>query len=316
MKNSVPSIGITLIVPSYNGIEKLKVTLPFLLNQSVIPSQYILILDGSTDGSAAWLKQQILPKNFEIISQPNAGRAAARNTGARHASGDILIFVDDDIKLPYNFIERHLELQQRYPISLISGDVSQDLSSKQNVDFCQFRRQQEALWKCHIDKNKLLEGFHFSTANLSINKSLFESLGCFDERLSDGEDFLFGILANEKGIPIRFDPSLVAYHCDYGDLEYFIKRSIQYAESKQQIFLLYPEYKEKYGRAHAKLHASSFLRKELRRFFRFRRPWGKLINSAFFRLIPRQVRFKVYDYIISSSLYFSLLDGRETSNHN
>ena len=306
----------TIVIPSFNGLEKLQSTLGSFLNQSVNPRQYILILDGSTDGTASWLKQQNLPKNFEIISQPNAGRAAARNTGARHASGDILIFVDDDIELPCNFIERHLELQQRYPNSLISGDVIQDLRSKQNVDFCQFRRHQESLWTCHIDKNKLLEGFHFSTANLSINKSLFESLGCFDERLSDGEDFLFGILANEQGIPIRFDPSLVAYHCDYGDLEYFIQRSIQYAESKQIIFLLYPEFTEKYGHAHVKPRASTFLRKELRRFFRFSRSWDKLVNSALFKCIPRKARFKVYDYIISSSLYFSLLDRRETSNRN
>lgn len=306
----------TIVIPSFNGLEKLQSTLGSFLNQSVNPIQYILILDGSTDGSAAWLKQQNLPKNFEIISQPNAGRAAARNTGARHASGDILIFVDDDIKLPYNFIERHLELQQHYPNSLISGDVVQDLTGKKNSDFCHFRRHQESLWTCHIDKSKIFHDFHFTTANLSINKFLFERLGSFDELLNDGEDFLLGMKATQQGIPIRFDPSLVSYHCDYCDLGFFIQRSIQYAESKQKIFLLYPEFTGKYAYAHNQPRASTFLVKEVRRFFRFGRSWRKLINSALFKCIPRKARFKLYDYIISSSLYFSLLDLRETSNRN
>jgi len=303
----------SVIIPSYNGLEKLKSTLSSILSQSVLPKEYILVLDGCTDGTRNWLQQQNLPDNFLIITQPNCGRAAARNAGVRLATGDILIFIDDDIRLPTNLFERHFQLQLLYPFSLISGDVIQDLTNSQCTDFHKFRRWQETRWNHSINSAKIFKGFHFTTANLSISRQLMLDLGCFDERLSDGEDLLFGYKAVERGISIYFDSSLVSFHCDYSGLGQYINRCVEYSLSKRNIFVLYPQFKSKYDHF-SMLPSSSWYKSFARNFFVFNNTWKFLIASWYLMILPLRIRFMIYDLIISSSVYALLADRIGTAN--
>lgn len=59
--------------------------------------ELIVVVDGSTDGTAAALGAISGPVPTRIIEQNNAGAANARNRGAGAASADILLFLDDDM---------------------------------------------------------------------------------------------------------------------------------------------------------------------------------------------------------------------------
>lgn len=296
--SSLPSI----VIPSYNGLHRLKISLPSLLRQSLSPLEYILVIDGSDDGSIEWIRGQGLPCNFNIAATSNCGRSAARNLGASLARSDLLIFVDDDICVPFHFVERHCELQSLYPNSLISGDVQQDLNTDLNFDICAFRRSCEQRWSSSMPRHEVFCGFHFTTQNLSINQAVFALLGGFDQRLTDSEDFLLGVYAAKNSIPIYFDPSLVSYHCDYGDLEYLIRRNAEYISSKHRLAELCPDVKDNYSYVLSVPSCRGLFKNLVRRFFVYNYLWRKIIHSRVFYFLPKSLRFKVYDYILSSSV--------------
>src|SRR4051794_33250117 len=59
--------------------------------------EVIVVVDGSTDGTAPALRQLGCRFPLRVIEQENGGAAHARNTGAAAATGDILLFLDDDM---------------------------------------------------------------------------------------------------------------------------------------------------------------------------------------------------------------------------
>lgn len=93
---------ISVIIPIYNMVEKLPVTLDSLFAQTIASELEIIIVnDGSTDGVVGvfekYLKTHALPEiSIKFFNQANAGAPAARNHGRREASGDYLLFSDAD----------------------------------------------------------------------------------------------------------------------------------------------------------------------------------------------------------------------------
>jgi glycosyltransferase involved in cell wall biosynthesis len=292
----------SIIIPTYNGVHRLQVTLPFLLSQSITPLEYIIVIDGSEDDTLDWISSQHLPDNCKVQFTSNAGRSGARNFGASLAQSDILLFVDDDIRVPYHFVERHSALQFLHPNSLISGDVRQDLNTHINFDICAFRDFCERKWISGIPSHCLFFGFHFTSQNLSVSKSTFHLLGGFDHRLTDSEDFLLGVLAVKNSTPIIFDPSLVSYHCDYGDLDYLIRRNSEYIVSKLMLADLSSEVKDSFSYVLSVPSAHNFFKNLARRLFVYNSCWRHLTHSPAFFHLPRSLRFKIYDYLLSSSV--------------
>lgn len=87
----------SIVIPVYNVEPYLHECLDSVLNQSYADWEAVCVNDGSTDGSAAILEEYALKDGrFNIISQPNGGLSAARNTGINAAKGDYILFLDSD----------------------------------------------------------------------------------------------------------------------------------------------------------------------------------------------------------------------------
>ncbi len=83
---------ISVIIPAYNAASTIGHCLKALSAQTCPPDEVIVVDDGSTDGTARMAKSF----GVRVISQPNAGPAAARNRGASVVQGDVLLFTDAD----------------------------------------------------------------------------------------------------------------------------------------------------------------------------------------------------------------------------
>lgn len=90
----------TAILATYNSEATLVAALSSLLTQTV-PIEIIVVDDGSTDRTS-----QILKEFPSIVSlkQSHAGPALARNLGAKHASSNILLFVDADMTFAPDYV--------------------------------------------------------------------------------------------------------------------------------------------------------------------------------------------------------------------
>jgi glycosyltransferase involved in cell wall biosynthesis len=84
---------VSVIIPTYNRVELLKKTVESVRRQTYVDYEIIVVNDGSTDGTAEWLQQQI---DIIGVSQINAGIAASRNKGVSVGRGHWMAFLDHD----------------------------------------------------------------------------------------------------------------------------------------------------------------------------------------------------------------------------
>jgi len=85
-------VNISIVIPAKNEAENLKGFLPRLL-ASMPDAECIVVDDGSTDDTASLAEQH----GARVVSHPySKGNGAAIKTGARAATGDIIVFLDGD----------------------------------------------------------------------------------------------------------------------------------------------------------------------------------------------------------------------------
>ncbi len=101
----VPSVSV--LVPAYNEARVIQRTIQSLLEQAYDNLEVLVIDDGSSDDTIAVARAASSDPRFRVISQPNAGKAAALNFGITEATGDIIVVIDADTLLAPNAI-RHL----------------------------------------------------------------------------------------------------------------------------------------------------------------------------------------------------------------
>lgn len=98
---------LSIIIPTYNEKEVLEDCIESLGAQTYDDFEIIVVDDGSTDDSKEILEnlEKTLP-NFKFFSESHRGAGASRNLAAKHAKGEILVFVDADMTFEKNFLEQ------------------------------------------------------------------------------------------------------------------------------------------------------------------------------------------------------------------
>ena len=91
---SAAPASISVIVPVHNGARFISDALLSVKSQTRPPEEIIVVDDGSIDDSAAIVRSQ--HPDVILITQQRGRAAAARNTGALHAHGEALAFLDHD----------------------------------------------------------------------------------------------------------------------------------------------------------------------------------------------------------------------------
>ena len=118
---------ISVIIPVFNQEKQVEKCLLSLTSQTLKGFEIIVVDDGSTDGTAKVLtsfKSQV--SNLKVYKQKHQGPAKARNLGAKHSQGEILVFVDGDMYFGDNFLKKLIQ-----PIVL--GKVKGTFSTEEYV---------------------------------------------------------------------------------------------------------------------------------------------------------------------------------------
>jgi len=215
---------ISIIIPYFNNLEYLNNILISLNNQSMIADEIIISDDGSERDPQNFIKSfNINPKTKLLYTRHekigyNPGRA--RNNGVRKASGDILIFCDQDFIYTQNYIRN---LTANIKIGIFAGAeairlseeqtslISEPIISNYNFGNILTTAQLNAVKKYYFKKK-----FYFILYKLGIRKYAtvvaggqfgitkidFEKVNGFNETLIDyaGEDTEFSIRLYKAGI--------------------------------------------------------------------------------------------------------------------
>jgi GT2 family glycosyltransferase len=291
----------SVIIPSYNPTLKLSETLDKLVPQTVFIDELIIIIDNEnySDYTKSLMEMFSSTLKLKIYSQPNSGRAAARNKGAEISTGDIIIFLDDDMLAEKDLIEKHIQYHNKSFDTIVSGNGYRN-PKYADYNFGGFLIQMEEGWKRDTIGigDITLQKFNFTACNMSLPKSVFIQLNGFDTRFSDGEDFDFGVRAIIKGIRIIYDTNLLAWHNDWPAIDTYIKRQNEYTEAKIEITKAHPEYLKYFPKL--KIEEGSKVKKLISGIIRS--TIGKWVVSRgfIFEVLPRNIKFFFYRITIAS----------------
>ena len=112
---------VSVILPVRNRATWVSRAIASVLAQTYRPLELIVIDDGSTDDTLRVLRE--FESKISIVSQPQTGPYAARNTGLHHAQGELVAFIDsDDAWLP-NRLSLQVPLMARPEVGLVFGDT-------------------------------------------------------------------------------------------------------------------------------------------------------------------------------------------------
>lgn len=192
---------VSVIVPTFNCAQFLPEALDSILVQHYANLEIIVVDDGSRDSSADIAEGYGPP--VRVIRQKNQGPAAARNRAAREAKGTYLAFLDgDDLWLPGK-LKAQVEYLLAHPEAGIVYASFKRWRMNEAGGYPSKETVITSMQDGGIDENcsgwiyhKLLLDSMIHIITAMIPRTLFETLGGFDESLRVGEDYDFWLRAS------------------------------------------------------------------------------------------------------------------------
>lgn len=205
---------LSFVIPAYREAAHIGRTLRDLAQAMSGRYAYecIVVDHGSDDDTVAIAESE----GARVVVRRGGTIASQRNLGVQHARGDILIFIDADVSLTPEWAAEFPDALDalRSDPSLITGShcaPPRDGTWIERHWFAQIAREQGSR--------------HLGTGHLIVTRSLFESIGGFDEHLSTGEDFDFCRRAVDAGGSVENRPELYVVHHDFPkSIAAFIRR--------------------------------------------------------------------------------------------
>ncbi|MCD6478164.1 MAG: glycosyltransferase [Candidatus Aenigmarchaeota archaeon] len=232
---------VSVIIPAYNAEKTIGKTLEALLNQTYKDYEVIVVDDGSKDRTSEIMKKYMKKsKKIKLIKQKNAGPAAARNNGAKHSKGDVLIFTDSDCVPEKNFIEEM--------VKPIKGDVAgvqgrYKILNKEKIiaRFVQYEIEER------YERMKKFKYIDFiGTYAAAYRRDVFMKLGGFDTsfRKASGEDPEFSFRVESAGYKMVFNPKAIVYHPHPDTLKRYLKMKYGRGYWGRLLYKKHPEKKK------------------------------------------------------------------------
>jgi GT2 family glycosyltransferase len=223
---------VSVVVATYNRNVLLVELLRGLAQQTLAPHRFevIVVDDGSLTPVRPGLEKLDLPYELIIVEQQNQGAAAARHNGILRARGEIVVIVDDDMRVVPDFLTQHVEAHERGN-TLVLGHI---LDEEQNITQKPlFERMHAALlykqWDAFRSGRERARGVHVCTGNVSFRCRDYLAVGGFDRDLARSEDRELGVRLERAGARLAFaDAARTIHHSDVADLEVWMRRSFLY----------------------------------------------------------------------------------------
>ncbi len=204
----------SVIVPTFNRRDLVLRAVSRLLQQNFPADEYeiIIVVDGSTDGSADALRKLAPASRLQVIEQENHGPSAARNAGSRAAQANLLLFLDDDMLCDPGLLAAHIATHQKaerivaFGALFLSADTPPSLAAE-----C-FRREIGAF---HLEREQRSGAEWRITdcvfSNASLSRALLEEAGGFDEAFRMREDLELGTRLFSVGVRPQYVANAVTY---------------------------------------------------------------------------------------------------------
>tara|TARA_R110001583_G_scaffold1542_10_gene11994 strand:+ start:6300 stop:7247 length:948 start_codon:yes stop_codon:yes gene_type:complete len=209
--NKKPTIS--FIIPAYNEENYLHDTLSKLHQFAPnCPYEVIIVDNGSTDKT----RNIALSLSDKVLDFPDGHISAVRNHGVKHSAGEILVFLDADVKLTKAWQEHIIQTVNNLKESplLITGSRCLPPQNSNSLNLHWFNLL--------VDNNSTT---YINSGHLITSRLLFDKINGFNEGLRTAEDHDFCVRASKNAATIKPVPALEVIHEGYPTTyRQFIKR--------------------------------------------------------------------------------------------
>lgn len=205
--------SLSVVLPTYNEPERLEVALRSLADQDypTRSAEIIVVDDASPQLDPERVRAAAGRLELQLIRhETNQGRARARNSGIRAASGDVVVFLDSDMTVRPDFLQTHGTMQNTHAGTVIVGQIrfGPEIPNDALARYTASRGVSQLLpgepvpYKC------------FVTGNSSVRRELLLRVGLFDEDFREygGEDLELGYRLHLDGAAFHYAPEALSYH--------------------------------------------------------------------------------------------------------
>jgi glycosyltransferase involved in cell wall biosynthesis len=202
---------LSVVIPTYRRSQKLPQLLDSFTRQTVLPDEIVIIDQNPEQTPPAWYEDYAARLPLKIRFQPEPNASAARNLGFLSSSGDLVLFVDDDLVAGERFCELAIQRFRSYPNDVHCLCASIVVEGKVCCT--------EMIDSRMVGPVKELVGMQTAiTAAVFFERNYFRQTGGFDELLfrfaRTAEDQEFFLRMRRKGMPFWMDRSLLIEHDD------------------------------------------------------------------------------------------------------
>ncbi|GGA84334.1 rhamnosyltransferase [Neiella marina] len=191
---------ISIIIPVFNDLSAIQETLGQLKKQSIDSSLFeIVVVDnGSTDGSLEWLAQQ--PEITLIKEHENQGSPySCRNRGIEASAGDYIALLDSTCIPAEDWVSSGLDYLDEHPnCDLFGGQVLFNFEDKVTAG-----KVYDSVTNVQME-SAIKQRRSAKTANLWVRRSVFSTVGMFEERVRSGEDMRWTGYCSEQGLQLDY----------------------------------------------------------------------------------------------------------------
>ncbi len=225
-------LWVSVVVATYNRHGLLRRLLEDLDSQTIDPSRYevVAVDDGSTEDTRQKLAGLVTRYAHRIERQENAGAAAARQRGVDLARGKIVVFLDDDMHVKPEFLERHLEKHVELgdgTNSVVLGRLRPDAKLADMPLFERYYARSMATIGDDLASGKSPVRAHsIYTGNVSMPRALFLRAGGFDPAFRALEDEELGVRLEKAGARFAFANEAESIHgSDWTSMKKWMERA-------------------------------------------------------------------------------------------
>lgn len=221
----------SVIIPSYNAEKTIKKCVESVLAQNLGQGFEIIIVDDGSSDNTKNIVKEFIKKNknkkieIKLLEQKNSGPAFARNSGAKVAKGEVIVFTDSDCDAEKNWLKEMLSPFSNAKVVGVQGAYK----TKQKSLIARFIQAEIEERYERMKKAECLDWIGSYSA--AYRKEIYFKEGGFDSnfKIASGEDPDFSYRLSEKGYSLVFNPNAIVYHTHPESLEKYLRKKFGHA---------------------------------------------------------------------------------------
>ena len=236
----------SIVIPVRNEEEYISSTINYILSQDYPTDKLeIIVVDGLSEDNTGKLVEQIstADSRVRLLENPQMLSSAARNIGARNATGEIITYIDGHIYIDNPQLLKNIaRLMNEKNVKILSRP--QFLETPDNDIF----QRAVALARRSVFGHGL-DSTIFTSAELYVNPSssgasyhrtIFEDVGYYDENYDAAEDVEFNFRVHQKGYKSFTSPKLAVHYYPRKNLSGLFKQMVRYGIGRFRLSRKHP----------------------------------------------------------------------------